>query len=135
MSVVRRSAGSRPRDNRGGDEVDDQRDDEQGQPGSHERRSAEGRCFAVAQRNERGDRVGAVLQDVRLEDEHRGDDHEDRDGFAQGATEAEQRDWCRERMAGFKCPARVVFADDTEMPRTATGKVLHRVLRQRFTTS
>ena len=50
-----------------------------------------------------------------------------------GATEVELRDWCRERLAGFKCPARVVFADDTEMPRTATGKVLHRVLRQRFT--
>lgn len=48
------------------------------------------------------------------------------------ATEAELRDWCRERLAGFKCPARVVFVDESEMPRTATGKVLHRVLRQRF---
>ena len=49
-----------------------------------------------------------------------------------GATEAELRDWCRERLAGFKCPTRVVFADDSEMPRNATGKLLHRVLRQRF---
>ena len=48
------------------------------------------------------------------------------------ATEAELRDWCRERMAGFKCPARVAFVGESEMPRTATGKVLHRVLRQRF---
>jgi acyl-CoA synthetase (AMP-forming)/AMP-acid ligase II len=47
-------------------------------------------------------------------------------------TEAELRDWCRERLAGFKCPSRVVFVDETEMPRTATGKVLHRILRQRF---
>lgn len=50
----------------------------------------------------------------------------------QSATEAELRDWCRERLAGFKCPAQVVFVDSTDMPRTATGKVLHRVLRQRF---
>jgi len=50
----------------------------------------------------------------------------------QSATEAELRDWCRERLAGFKCPARVMFVDSTDMPRTATGKVLHRVLRHRF---
>lgn len=48
------------------------------------------------------------------------------------ATEAELRDWCRARLAGFKCPSRIVFVDETEMPRTATGKVLHRILRQRF---
>ena len=48
------------------------------------------------------------------------------------ATEAELRDWCRARLAGFKCPSRVVFVEESEMPRTATGKVLHRLLRQRF---
>ena len=44
----------------------------------------------------------------------------------------ELRDWCRQRMAGFKCPSRIEFVDDAQMPRTATGKVLHRVLRQTF---
>ncbi|MCB2017795.1 MAG: AMP-binding protein, partial [Hydrogenophaga sp.] len=46
--------------------------------------------------------------------------------------EAALRDWCRERLAGFKCPSRVVFVDEGDMPRTATGKVLHRLLRQRY---
>ena len=48
------------------------------------------------------------------------------------ATEQELRAWCKERLAGFKCPASVVFLADADMPRTATGKVLHRVLRQRL---
>lgn len=38
--------------------------------------------------------------------------------------------WCRERLAGFKCPRSVVFVAEQDMPRTATGKILHRVLRQ-----
>jgi len=40
----------------------------------------------------------------------------------------------RGRLAGFKCPRRVVFIRDDEMPRTPTGKVLHRVLRERYGT-
>ncbi len=51
---------------------------------------------------------------------------------AKTATEAELRQWCRERLAGFKCPSSVSFITDAEMPRTATGKIQHRVLRQRF---
>jgi acyl-CoA synthetase (AMP-forming)/AMP-acid ligase II len=50
----------------------------------------------------------------------------------QVATEAELRDWCRQRLAGFKCPGQVVFMEESEMPRTATGKILHRMLRQRL---
>jgi acyl-CoA synthetase (AMP-forming)/AMP-acid ligase II len=38
----------------------------------------------------------------------------------------------RQRLAGYKCPRRVTFIRDEEMPRTATGKILHRLLRQRF---
>ncbi|MFD4291618.1 class I adenylate-forming enzyme family protein [Rhodococcus sp. NPDC058532] len=38
--------------------------------------------------------------------------------------------WCRERLAGFKCPSSVEFVD--EMPRNATGKMLKRVLRDKF---
>ncbi len=40
--------------------------------------------------------------------------------------------WCKERMAGFKCPQSIVFLADADMPRTATGKILHRVLREQL---
>jgi acyl-CoA synthetase (AMP-forming)/AMP-acid ligase II len=50
-----------------------------------------------------------------------------RDGEA--PTEAEILDWCRERIAGHKRPRSVSFLREEEMPRTATGKILHRVLR------
>jgi len=51
------------------------------------------------------------------------------------ASESELRDWCRKRLAGFKCPAEVAFINEQDMPRTATGKILHRVLRQRYVTA
>lgn len=38
-----------------------------------------------------------------------------------------------DRLAGYQCPRRVVFISDEEMPRTVTGKVLHRLLRDRYT--
>ncbi|MCA2010183.1 AMP-binding protein [Cereibacter sphaeroides] len=38
-------------------------------------------------------------------------------------------DWCRSRLAGFKRPKRITFLAPGEMPRNATGKILHRVLR------
>jgi acyl-CoA synthetase (AMP-forming)/AMP-acid ligase II len=38
----------------------------------------------------------------------------------------------RRQLAGYKCPRGIVFIRDEEMPRTATGKILHRVLRDRF---
>ena len=49
------------------------------------------------------------------------------------ATEAELRQWCRDRLAGFKCPSRVSFIADQQMPRTATGKIVHRTLKNLFT--
>ncbi|MCB1907419.1 MAG: AMP-binding protein [Rhodocyclaceae bacterium] len=51
------------------------------------------------------------------------------------ADAGEIQSWCRERLAAFKCPRAVAFIADGDMPRTATGKILHRVLRQRFTDS
>ena len=39
--------------------------------------------------------------------------------------------WCRKRMAGYKRPQSIDFVDDSAMPRTATGKILHRLLRDR----
>ena len=49
----------------------------------------------------------------------------------QASSEDELRAWCKQRMASFKCPQSVLFLADHEMPRTATGKILHRVLRER----
>jgi acyl-CoA synthetase (AMP-forming)/AMP-acid ligase II len=51
----------------------------------------------------------------------------------QQAAEDEFVDWCRERLAGYKCPRSIVFNADADMPRTATGKILHRSLRSRLT--
>jgi long-chain acyl-CoA synthetase len=45
----------------------------------------------------------------------------------QRATEQEIIDYCRERIAVFKCPRRVVFRD--ELPKNGIGKVLRRELR------
>ncbi|MFC5512509.1 class I adenylate-forming enzyme family protein [Massilia jejuensis] len=50
----------------------------------------------------------------------------------QQATEAEVQAWCRTSLAGYKTPRSVSFITDAEMPRTATGKILHRALRQQF---
>jgi acyl-CoA synthetase (AMP-forming)/AMP-acid ligase II len=39
-------------------------------------------------------------------------------------------DCCREQMAGYKRPKKIVFIDEDDMPRTPTGKILHRKLRE-----
>ena len=51
------------------------------------------------------------------------------------ATETEVLEWCRDKMAGYKRPRAVTFIADADMPRTATGKILHRVLRERLSDS
>ena len=43
-------------------------------------------------------------------------------------TETELMDWCRDRLAHYKCPRRIVFA---EIPKTSTGKVQKFALRAR----
>lgn len=48
------------------------------------------------------------------------------------ASEAEILDWCRDRIAGFKRPRSISFFAEAEMPRTATGKILHRVLKDQL---
>src|SRR4029453_9194194 len=50
-----------------------------------------------------------------------------RDG--ESTSEKDVLDWCRDKMAGYKRPLSVSFMAETEMPRTATGKIQHRVLR------
>jgi fatty-acyl-CoA synthase len=44
------------------------------------------------------------------------------------ATEAEYIDWCRQNLARFKIPKKVVFGP---VPTTATGKIQKYVLRER----
>ena len=50
-----------------------------------------------------------------------------RDGAA--LTEAELLAWSREQLAGYKRPRSCSFVGEAEIPRNATGKVLHRVLK------
>ncbi len=45
-------------------------------------------------------------------------------------TERELLDFCRERLAHFKCPTSVEFVN--ELPRTATGKLQKFLLRERY---
>jgi acyl-CoA synthetase (AMP-forming)/AMP-acid ligase II len=47
-------------------------------------------------------------------------------------TEKDIADLCREKMAGYKRPKEVIFIDSDEMPRTPTGKILHRILRETY---
>ena len=47
-------------------------------------------------------------------------------------SEMELRDWCKERLAGFKIPGKFMFEP---IPKTSTGKVQKFLLRQRFTLS
>jgi len=39
---------------------------------------------------------------------------------------------CKDQMAGYKNPKEILFIDEDEMPRTPTGKILHRKLREKF---
>jgi acyl-coenzyme A synthetase/AMP-(fatty) acid ligase len=55
------------------------------------------------------------------------DGHEPGEGLAREIIE-----YTRGKIAGYKRPKSIVFVREDEMPRTATGKILHRVLRSRF---
>jgi len=46
-------------------------------------------------------------------------------------TEAELLEWCQGRIGKFKIPKKVVFTE--AIPRTPTGKILKRVLREEYT--
>jgi acyl-CoA synthetase (AMP-forming)/AMP-acid ligase II len=54
-----------------------------------------------------------------------------KDGAA--VTEAELIAWSKDKLAGYKRPRACSFLRDEEMPRTATGKNLHRVLKTQLT--
>jgi acyl-CoA synthetase (AMP-forming)/AMP-acid ligase II len=46
------------------------------------------------------------------------------------ATAEELMEFCRQKLSGFKRPRSIVFID--ELPRTSTGKILKRVLREKY---
>ena len=50
-------------------------------------------------------------------------------------SEAALLDWARPLLAGHKRPRGVQFLAADEMPRNASGKILHRALRERFASS
>lgn len=44
----------------------------------------------------------------------------------------ELRQYCEEKLAKFKIPKEILLINSDEMPRTGSGKVIHRLLRERF---
>jgi acyl-CoA synthetase (AMP-forming)/AMP-acid ligase II len=48
-----------------------------------------------------------------------------------GVGEIDLLDWCKDRIAGYKRPRSISFMRDENLPRTATGKIQHRLLRER----
>ncbi len=56
--------------------------------------------------------------------------HEDYQGTPTLAREI--MDHCQGKIAGFKKPKTIDFITDADMPRTGTGKILHRILREKY---
>lgn len=44
----------------------------------------------------------------------------------------EIRQFCEDKLARFKMPKQIFYISPKEMPRTGSGKVIHRILRERF---
>jgi acyl-CoA synthetase (AMP-forming)/AMP-acid ligase II len=44
----------------------------------------------------------------------------------------ELKQWCKQQLAGYKLPKVISFVTSADMPRTATGKIVHRRLREQF---
>lgn len=57
------------------------------------------------------------------------------DGYSVGDDLAQEiTEFCRDKVAAFKRPKTVHFITEADMPRTATGKIMHRILRARYGT-
>ncbi len=48
------------------------------------------------------------------------------------ASEVDLIAWAKDRLAGYKRPRSFSFIGEADMPRTATGKIQHRILREKF---
>jgi acyl-CoA synthetase (AMP-forming)/AMP-acid ligase II len=47
-------------------------------------------------------------------------------------TESDLMDWCRQNLAPYKAPRRIWILEPGDLPENSTGKVLRRILRERF---
>ena len=47
-------------------------------------------------------------------------------------TEEEIKEFCKDKMARFQVPKKIFFIEEDDMPRTATGKILHRILKEQY---
>ncbi len=47
-------------------------------------------------------------------------------------TELEIMDYCKRTLSSYKRPKKIIFLSMEEMPRTSSGKILHRVLREKY---
>jgi acyl-CoA synthetase (AMP-forming)/AMP-acid ligase II len=54
------------------------------------------------------------------------------DGEPSDALAEEIQEYCKERLPRFKVPKQVLFIDHDDIPRTGSGKIIHRVLRERY---
>jgi fatty-acyl-CoA synthase len=50
----------------------------------------------------------------------------------QTATADDISTYCKGKIAGYKVPKNIIFIKDEEMPRSGAGKILHRILRERY---
>ena len=50
----------------------------------------------------------------------------------QSATAEEISRHCKGKIAGYKVPKNAIFIKDEEMPRSGAGKILHRILREKY---
>jgi fatty-acyl-CoA synthase len=41
-------------------------------------------------------------------------------------------EWCRPKLAGYKRPRTIAIIAPEDMPKTATGKILHRQLKAKL---
>jgi acyl-CoA synthetase (AMP-forming)/AMP-acid ligase II len=47
-------------------------------------------------------------------------------------SEEDILNYCKERLSSYKRPKKIVFLSMDEMPRTSSGKILHRKLREKY---
>jgi len=56
-----------------------------------------------------------------------------KEGYKPGKALAQElMDFTRGQIAGYKRPKGIDFISDDDMPRTATGKIVHRILREQY---
>src|SRR5208282_4322228 len=48
------------------------------------------------------------------------------------AGEGDLLEWCRQRLAAYKAPRRIWLVEPGGLPQNQNGKILRRVLRERF---